>query len=75
MSWKKSMNKAPIKNRAEIFVGRIGDETEDSFKFAIDGEVIVSVGKSQMLAKGLNPISNTEELYGLMLEFFKVARG
>ena len=74
MGWKDQLKKAPQKNRAEIFVGRIGDETEDSFKFSIDGEVIVSVGKSQILAKGLNPVSDTKELYDLMLEFFKIAK-
>ena len=71
MNWKNNMKKgAPQRNRAEIFLGRVGEETEDSFKFCLDGEVIVSIGKNQMLAKGLAPISNTQELYDLMIEYF-----
>ena len=70
MSWKSN-----FKNSAKefgIYFGQQGEEKEPTIKFAIHGEVLLSVGRQQFLAKGLTPISDSKELYDLMLEFFKM---
>lgn len=68
--WKENFKNTP--NEMGVFFGKQDGETEHTIKFAVKGEVIVSIGSSQFLAKGLAPVMNSQELYELMLEYFKM---
>lgn len=59
----------PERSKIEIYLSTMTGEPV--LIFALCGEVVLKISNDKFEAKGLAPISTSEELHSLMLDFFQ----